>query len=63
MRSRQFVLFGSVAYKLVGQQIHYITSNVPAVGGALLDAYHLAGIQVPEGIASELQWELKRHTT
>jgi glucosamine kinase len=51
------------AYKPGGQQIHYITSHVPAVGGALLDAYHLAGIQVAEDIMSELHSELKRHTT
>ncbi|UPK46149.1 BadF/BadG/BcrA/BcrD ATPase family protein [Paenibacillus pabuli] len=51
------------AYRPGGQQIRYITSDMPAVGGALLDAYHLAGIQVPEGITSELQWELKRYAT
>ncbi|MFC9707898.1 N-acetylglucosamine kinase [Paenibacillus sp. NPDC056933] len=51
------------AYTQGGQKIHYITSNLPAVGGALLDAYHLAEIQVPEGITSELQSELKLHTT
>ncbi|WP_440118762.1 BadF/BadG/BcrA/BcrD ATPase family protein [Paenibacillus sp. QZ-Y1] len=51
------------AYKPAGQKIHYITSTLPAVGGALLDAYHLAGIQVPEGIVTVLQAELKRQST
>ncbi|QLG41471.1 hypothetical protein HW560_27365 [Paenibacillus sp. E222] len=51
------------AYKPGGKEIHYMTSHEPAVGGALLSAYHLAGIQVPEDITSALQSELKRHTT
>ncbi|MGC5771375.1 hypothetical protein [Paenibacillus pabuli] len=40
-----------------------ITSNLSAVGGALLDAYHLAGVQVKEGITSVLQSELEQHMT
>ncbi|MEC0127936.1 N-acetylglucosamine kinase [Paenibacillus pabuli] len=51
------------AYKLGGPKIQYITSNLPAVGGALLDAYHLAGVQVTEGITSVLQSELEQHMT
>lgn len=53
----------NAAYKPGGQQIHYITSNVSAVGGALLDAYHLAGIQVQEGMTNVIQSELERYMT
>ncbi|WP_339784640.1 BadF/BadG/BcrA/BcrD ATPase family protein [Paenibacillus sp. FSL R7-0313] len=46
-----------------GKKIQYISSNLPAVGGALLDAYHLAQINVSENISTMLQSELNRHTT
>ncbi|MFS0869797.1 BadF/BadG/BcrA/BcrD ATPase family protein [Paenibacillus xylanilyticus] len=46
-----------------GRTFQYITSELPAVGGALLEAYHLAGIQVKEGTAILLQEQLKRYST
>ncbi|WP_433752680.1 BadF/BadG/BcrA/BcrD ATPase family protein [Paenibacillus amylolyticus] len=51
------------AYKPEGKRIQYITSNLPAVGGALLDAYHLAQINISDNIPTMLQSELNRHTT
>lgn len=51
------------AYRLKGKRIQYITSNLSAVGGALLDAYHLAQINVSDNISTVLQSELNRHTT
>lgn len=51
------------AYTHEGKRIQYMTSNLPAVGGALLDAYHLAGIGVSDIIPTVLRLELKRHTT
>lgn len=51
------------AYRPEGKKIQYITSNVPAVGGALLDAYHLAQINVSANIPTVLQSELNRYTT
>ncbi|PQP80105.1 ATPase [Paenibacillus sp. PCH8] len=45
------------------KRIQYITSNVPAVGGALLDAYELAGIAMRDHISTVLQSELNRHKT
>ncbi|WP_458461125.1 BadF/BadG/BcrA/BcrD ATPase family protein [Paenibacillus sp.] len=51
------------AYTPKGKSIQYITSNLPAVGGALLDAYHLAEIKVSDNIPTVLQSELNRHTT
>ena len=52
-----------VAYRPEGKKIQYITSNVPAVGGALLDAYHLAQINVLDNIPTVLQSELNRYKT
>ncbi|WP_338593756.1 BadF/BadG/BcrA/BcrD ATPase family protein [Paenibacillus sp. Y5S-9] len=43
-----------------GKKIQYISSNLPAVGGALLDAYHLAQINVSDNISTMLQSELNR---
>ncbi|KAG2872618.1 hypothetical protein PC117_g27982 [Phytophthora cactorum] len=51
------------AYRPEGKRIQYITSNLPAVGGALLDAYHLAQIKVSDNIPTMLQCELNRYTT
>ncbi|WP_145146893.1 N-acetylglucosamine kinase [Paenibacillus xylanexedens] len=51
------------AYRPEGKKIQYITSNLPAVGGALLDAYHLAQIKVSDNIPTMLQCELNRYTT
>ncbi|WP_339303037.1 BadF/BadG/BcrA/BcrD ATPase family protein [Paenibacillus sp. FSL R5-0519] len=51
------------AYRPDGKRIQYITSNLLAVGGALLDAYHLAQINVSDNISTVLQSELNRYTT
>ncbi|WP_458126321.1 N-acetylglucosamine kinase [Paenibacillus sp. Z3-2] len=51
------------AYQPNGKTIQYMTSHLPAVGGALLDAYHLAVIKVPDDVSAVLQSELNRHTT
>ncbi|OMF17166.1 hypothetical protein BK131_04145 [Paenibacillus amylolyticus] len=51
------------AYRPEGKKIQYITSNLPAVGGALLDAYHLAQIKVSDNIPTMLQCELNRYMT
>ncbi|MCP1183490.1 BadF/BadG/BcrA/BcrD ATPase family protein [Paenibacillus sp. 1781tsa1] len=51
------------AYRPDGKRIQYITSDLLAVGGALLDAYHLAQIKVWDNISTVLQSELNRYTT
>ncbi|MGO4729960.1 BadF/BadG/BcrA/BcrD ATPase family protein [Paenibacillus sp. 2KB_22] len=51
------------AYRPDGKRIQYITSDLLAVGGALLDAYHLAQINVSDNISTVLQSELNRFTT
>ncbi|MEO2204146.1 BadF/BadG/BcrA/BcrD ATPase family protein [Paenibacillus pabuli] len=44
-----------------GREFHYITSELPAIGGALLEAYQMAGIEVNQGTPSALQEQLKRY--
>ncbi|MCG7382640.1 hypothetical protein [Paenibacillus sp. ACRRY] len=42
-----------------GREFDYKSSELPAVGGAILDAYQLAGIKVNQGTPAALQDQLK----
>ena len=41
----------------------YISSELPAVGGAILDAFQLAGIQVNQGTTAALRSQLQGYGT
>jgi glucosamine kinase len=46
-----------------GKEFDYISSELPAVGGAILDAFQLAGIQVNQSTPAALQIQLQGYGT
>lgn len=50
-------------HRSTGKEFDYISSELPAVGGAILDAFQLAGIQVNQGTPAALQSQLQGYGT